>query len=201
MSNTEQFWADTRKREMEAVADKWWERLAHIRNGVIGDGVHVVYEWAQGSLIRAYIGHEAIGPCLQYDVCGRHYTGDTWLSSRPVWYNCYSRGNYGKRCAHGGNWSGHNRDLHPRIMAQHLSTTDEPAKDWTPDGSVQMIEVDCSTGWSLTYTTAAHAWSDRLTPIEIQQANLPITTKQHMALRLTPDVIGCIRDVIEAYQL
>jgi len=47
----------------------------------------------------------------------------------------------------------------------------------------------------------ATAWADRLTPSEVQEAQLPIPTKQHMAARLTPDVMGCIRDVIDAYNL
>lgn len=200
MSN-EQFWAKARKSDMDKVSDKWWERLAHIRDGMIGDGVHVAYEWSQGSLIRAYIGHAAIGPCLQYDVAGRFYTGNTHLPRRPIWYNCYSRGNYGRKYALGGNWSGHCRGLHPRIMAQHRPTTDEPAVRAVPDGSVMMIEIDCSPGWSIGYHSASQAWADRLTPAEIQTANLPVLTKQHMAMHLTSDVIGCIRDVIEAYQL
>lgn len=206
MSSTEQFWADTRKREMEAVADKWWERLAHIRNGVIGDGVHVAYEWAQGSLIRAYIGHEAIGPCLQYDVRNLHYTGDVNLPARAVWYNCYSRGNFGRRYAFGGNWSGHTRWLHPRILAQHVGTVDAHTVDLGKDEDgrpaiVQMTDMDCSPGWAIAYGSASQAWADRLTPAEIQEAHLPIVTKQHLAERLTPNVIGCIHDVIEAYSL
>jgi len=200
MSN-EQFWAEARKADISKVRDKWWERLAHIRNGKIGDGVHVVYEWMGSELIRAYIGHEAIGPCLQYDVSGDFYTGNMRLSRRPIWYNCYSRGNYGRKYAHGGNWSGHCRGLHPRIMSQHLRTMDRPPMDWMPDGSVTMIDLDCSPSWSICYPTAAAAFVDRLTSQELQEADLPIVTKQHMADRLTDDVIGQIKDIIEAYAL
>lgn len=201
MNNAAQFWANARQEDLAKVQDKWWERLAHIRNGVIGDGLHVAYEWSQGSLIRAYIGHEEIGPCLQYDVAARYYTGNTHLPQRSSWYNCYSRGNYGKRYACGGNWSGHVRGMHPRIMSQYLSTMDSAESLFTPDGGVKLIEIDCSPGWAICYATAAIAFSDRLTAQEIQEATLPIPTKQHMAARLTEDVLGRIKDVIEAYDL
>jgi hypothetical protein len=181
--------------------DKWWERLAHIRNGKIGDGVHVAYEWTKGVLIRAYIGHEAIGPCLQYDVSGEAYSGNLRVDMRGHWYNIYSRGNYGCKYACGGNWSSQHKSLHARL-ARYTRTIPEVSIEVAAGGHlVTREEMDGSPYWAIAHKSAAVSFADRLTAQEIEESSLPISTKQHLASKQTDEVMGCIRDIIEAYSL
>lgn len=193
-------WAEIRMHEQRVAHDKWWERLARIRNGVIGDGVHVAYEWAQGSLIRAYIGHQAIGPCLQYDVGGNSYSGNLNVAMRGAWYNLYSRGNYGRKYAFGGNWSSDSKSLHPG-RNRYTRTLPETSVEVHNGQLVTCETMDGSDHWAIAHKSAAIAFADRLTIKEIQEAQLPLITKQHLCVRQTEDVMGCIKDIIEAYAL
>lgn len=179
----------------------WWERLAHIRNGKIGDGVHVAYEWTGGELIRAYIGHEAIGPCLQYDLSGKAYSGNMRVDMRGHWYNIYSRGNYGHKYAAGGIWSSQHKSLHPRLD-RYTRSIPEVSLEVTADGHlVTREEMDGSPYWAIAHKSAAVSFADRLTAQEIQDSSLPVITKKHLMAKQTDKVIGCIRDIIEAYSL
>lgn len=65
-------------------------------------GIYTAWEWRTdpaaeehtGELIRLYIGSKEHGPEAQYNA----YNG--------TWYRLHSKGNFGKRYACGGNWSG-----------------------------------------------------------------------------------------------
>lgn len=189
-------------------------------------------------LVRVYLGSKTNGPMLQWfrpsitpeDGVSEHehdieifgiretlepwylYTGCAQVEFKEgAWTNLYSRGNFGKRYAFGGNWSGHTKNLHPRLMKSPISDKNyqvlkleglEPLI--LPDGikgNMSITSVDCSGSWTIFYTTAKIALEERLERSEIKEASLPEITKQHLLKNETNDVIDCLSDVIEAYKL
>ena len=190
-------------------------KLPQNQNGQIGDDVYASYQCSESELIRIFIGTRYAGPVLQYDANGhgRYNGGNTVDFDGGCWTPVYSRGNYGKRYAFGGNFSGHYRGIHPRIQAK-LETSDktwnkevivagnhliEAPADWKAD--ITITSIDCSVGWSIWYPSARDAFSDRLTPDEIQAAMLPAKTKQHYRDHVTKQTLLAVIDVIEAYKL
>ena len=188
------------------------EKLKHLPNDRIGEDIYTAFEWCNGQLVRIYIGSKTNGPMLQYDAYGfGKYNGIDLDFKNGCWTNCYSRGNFGKKYAFGGNWSGHNKNLHPKLMVSPiidrtndlLITEDEKLIELPTGfkGDITQIEMDCSGGWSIWYSSAKNALANRLTAVEIKQSALPEITKQHLLKNETSNVIDCLKDVIEAYEL
>jgi len=192
-------------------------KFKHLHDDRIGDGVYVAFEWihvnGQNKLSRIYIGSKACGPMLQYDSDGKNkYTGESHNAFKNgCWTNCYSRGNFGKKYACGGNWSGHTNNLHPRLKLspiidkKHEMMLDDgnnviPIPDGIK-GDISVTDMDCSGSWSIWYSTAREAIDARLARIEIFESSLPMITKNHLIKNQTHQVIDAINDVIDAYNL
>jgi hypothetical protein len=189
-------------------------KLKHIPNGQIGDGIFAAYEWRDSKLIRVYIGSKTNGPMLQYASYNGmdQYDGKNKVKfSGGCWTNLYSRGDFGKKYAFGGHWSGHNKNLHPKLMMSDI--VDKKAELLVMDGceiitlprgiagNVGVTEFDCSGSWAIWYQTASLALEARLTIGQIKKSALPEITKQHLLKNETINVLDSLRDVIEAYQL
>lgn len=72
----------------------------------------ISYEWDErGELVRIYIGSIYHGPMLTW-----HRAAST-IDGGSGWTNCYSNGNYGNNCAHGGTWSADSKRVYPTIAA------------------------------------------------------------------------------------
>ncbi|NJO00402.1 MAG: hypothetical protein HC880_00805 [Bacteroidia bacterium] len=206
------------------------------KDGQIGDGVYAAYEWivpdfGPRRLCRVYIGTRAAGPILQYDAprelirtaaedeydlpaSNHHYNGrEHVLYPDGAWTPAYSRGNYRRNYACGGNWNGHNRNLHHNIQRAY-NTPDEtwqqdmvmigsnmvPAPDGiAPDGT--LTSIDCSGSWGIFYKSAADAMRYRLSRAEIATSTLPRITKNHLIKKETDDVIARVMEVVDAYKL
>ncbi len=174
------------------------KKLKHLPDDRIGDGIHTAFEWCDGKLIRLYMGSKINGPMLQF-------------STDKGWTNCYSRGNFGKKYAVGGNWSGHTRNTHPRLNTRPV--VDKKYEMLIDDGGNHLIMpcgikgdigvtvMDCSGGWTIWYNTAKAAMSARLTRSEIADSSLPGVAKQHLLKNETQLVLESLADVIEAYNL
>lgn len=207
--------------------------LGHVPAGMIGDEVHIAYQWVDDNLCRIYLGTRQSGPFLQYDapddfadipayeVMGKslphpslNYDGNAHVKMPDgAWTPIYSRGDFGKRYAFGGHWSGHYRGLHPHIMASYRPTRGKSAPILLTDDNRIMIlpggvdtgltmhEIDCSVGWTIWFPTAREAMQARLTVAQIREAKLPPKSVNHLILTETQDLLDCINDVIEAYNL
>lgn len=214
------------------------KKLEHLPDDRIGDGIYVAYEWATNEngrrLSRIYIGSDTVGPMLQYEPYDNDLYGDA-MTIRTMgvdttvehgtyyngvervyflggaWTNLYSRGNFGKKYAYGGNWSGHTKNLHPRLMTspvkdknKELLVIDGDNYIDLPDGvkgNVSVTDMDCSGSWSIYYGTAREAIANRLKRSEIAESSLPGITKEHLLKNETQAVLDCLNDVIEAYEL
>lgn len=197
-------------------------KLKHLPDDRIGDGIYAAFEWSDGVLVRMYIGSKINGPMLQYDAPRKvekatnveinkstvevnHHTNYNGISEihfkDGCWTNCYSRGNFGKKYAYGGNWSGHTKNLTPRLRElPKMPGIEQPViVDNKMVGTV--TELDCSGSWSIWYPSARAALNARLHKDEIQRSSLPEITKQHLLINETDAVIDCLNDVIEAYDL
>ncbi|MBN2744512.1 MAG: hypothetical protein JXR39_11525 [Marinilabiliaceae bacterium] len=138
---------------------------------------------------------------LQYEVDGTgKYNGREVNFKNGCWTNCYSRGNFGRKYAYGGNWSGHNKNLHPKLMVTPI-VDEETAVIIDGEREGTMIEMDCSGSWSIWYSSAKLALQNRLTTDQIKESSLPDITKQHLLKNETQNVLDCLNDVIEAYEL
>lgn len=214
------------------------KKLEHLPDDRIGDGIYVAYEWTTNEngrrLRRIYIGSRINGPMLQYDACdeykdlartridlmgvstiiedGTYYDGtDRVHFPGGAWTNLYSRGNFGKSYAYGGTWSGHTKNLHPRLKvspiadkSKELLVIDEDNIIDLPGGikgNVTVTDMDCSGSWSIYYGSAREALANRLRRSEITEAILPAQTKSHLLKNETQEVLDCLNDVIEAYKL
>jgi hypothetical protein len=177
-------------------------KLKHLPDDRIGDGIFVAYQWSDNRLIRLFIGSKINGPMLQYDVNGHgKYTGILEVDYKNgCWTNCYSRGNFGKKYAFGGNWSGHNKNLHPKLKLSPIMDEKTPVVI-NGEKSGTLLDMDCSGGWSIWYTSAKQALDARLTIDEIKCSSLPEITKQHLLKNETSNVIESLKDIIEAYEL
>jgi len=207
------------------------KKFKHLSSDQIGDGVYIAYQWTDGKLTRLYIGTKQCGPMLQYDLYdpkdygqgvdvtiadtvtsvlqGTHYDGnDQRYFLAGGWTNLYSRGNYGKNYSHGGNWSGHTKNLinpnwkHKDKKSELLALGDDIIT--LPKGikgNVQQIEMDCSGSWSIFYDSALDALNNRATSEQLTNAVLPIQSKTHLIINQTSEVMDNLRDVIEAYKL
>lgn len=194
------------------------EKLKHLPDDRIGDGIYAAYEWGEKKLIRLYIGSKTNGPMLQYyyDGCGPEsegmYTGKSkTIFKNGCWTNCYSRGNFGKKYAFGGTWAGHNKNLHSRLrLSPIVDETYEMLLDGEGNqvilpegikGEIGVTEMDCSGSWVIWYNSAKEALSARLTRDEVEQSSLPEIFRQHFMKNETGQVIDALNDVIETYEL
>ena len=205
-------------------------KLKHLPDDRIGDGVYIAYQWSDGKLVRLYLGTKQCGPMLQFDLYendmygkgvdvtvaetttsvtyGTHYDGkEHRYFLAGAWTNIYSRGNFGKNYACGGNWSGHTKNLidplwQRKDVSKELLALGEDVIT-LPDGikgNVQQTEMDCSGGWSIFFESARQALEERLTVDKIEASSLPRQTKQHLLKNETENVIDALKDVIEAYK-
>jgi hypothetical protein len=173
----------------------------------IGDELYIAFEWVireneERKLCRIYIGSKTNGPMLQYNADGIDmYTGRMHVRYKNgCWTNCYSRGNFGKKYAFGGNWSGHTKNLHQKLKLSPIINEETPVIiNGEKAGTV--TDMDCSGSWSIWYTTAKAALIARLKKEEIAESSLPDITKQHLLKNETHKVLDCLNDVIEAYEL
>lgn len=174
--------------------------------GQVNTDVYVAYQWRHSGgdrdLCRIFIGTRA-GIALQYDADG----SDKWDGnqhtnfSRGAWTPCYSRGNYGRNYACGGNWSGHTNalcgkrgvDTRTDIMVCGSALVECPsgiARD------IAVTDVDCSISWAIWYRSAADALRARLTRDEIAVSQLPEITRNHILRAETPDYLAQLSEVI-----
>lgn len=181
-------------------------KFKHLPDDRIGDGIYVAFEWVvtdnDRRLCRIYIGSKTVGAMLQYNADGIDmYTGRTHVTYKNgCWTNCYSRGNFGKKYAYGGNWSGHTKNLHPKLKLSPIIDEETPVII-NGESAGTMIDMDCSGSWSIWYTTAKAALMARLKKEEINESSLPEITKKHLLKNETQKVLDCLNDVIEAYEL
>jgi len=188
-------------------------KLKHLPDDRIGDGIYVAYKWCGNRLVRLYIGSKINGPMLQYNANGKSmYNGINDIDYKNgCWTNCYSRGNFGKKYAFGGNWSGHNKNLHPRLKVSpiinqkyEMIIADSGDQIILPEGikgEIGVTEMDCSGSWSIWYTTGESALANRLKKEEIEECDLPEITKYHLLKNETENVLDVLNDVIETYEL
>lgn len=208
------------------------DKLSHLSNDLIGDDVHIAYQWVGGRLSRIYLGTRQSGPTLQYDapsdysdvpnyeMAGKalphpsqHYDGNDHVTMPDgAWTPIYSRGDYGRRYAYGGHWSGHCRSLHRSIASRCRPTvskvseiilTDDGLIEMPPgiDTSLTMTDIDCSKAWAIWYPTAMEAMDARLSRDEIVDASLPVKSRTHLIQTETDIVRDRINDTIIAYNL
>jgi len=188
-------------------------------------------------LVRIYLGSKTNGPMLQWfrpsitpeygqdkeyelNIFGISETIKPWFLydgyssvefKAGAWTNVYSRGNFGKKYAYGGNWSGHTKNLHPRLMESpirdktiELLKVEGVAPMVMPDGvkgNMSVTQLDASGSWSIWYNTAKIALLERIKKAEIIESSLPELTKQHILKNETEEVIDWLSDVIEVYKL
>jgi hypothetical protein len=161
-----------------------------------------------------YIGTKAAGPILQYDADG----SDKWDGanrrdfSRGAWTPIYSRGDYGKRYAFGGHWSGHNNNLLMSVGIDPLHKSEDQSSEVIllggeiavpPPGIARdatITDIDCSGSWAIWYPSASQAIEARLAPEQVQQASLPEKNKVHLGHNETQHVLDMVREVIAAHK-
>jgi len=183
------------------------------RDGIIGDGVHINFAVRDnGDVAWAYIGTVQSGIILQYAAPGNYYNGVEHVDfAGGAWTPVYSRGNFGRNYASGGNWSGHSKALHQRIADgdvqsdEHCEALIVPGADMIclPDGmagDIHITEVDCSMSWAIHYHTARKAMEQRLTALEIAESSLPSMAKKNLT-KETSIVIANVMDVVDTYKL
>jgi hypothetical protein len=185
------------------------------RDGMIGDGVHINFAInAQNDIVWAYIGTVQTGPMLQYAQPGNRYNGFEDVDFiYGAWTPIYSRGNFGRNYACGGNWSGHAKSLYPRI-ADGDTPQDKKFEllaipgaeiivlpDGVTGGDILATEIDCSMGWAIYFPTAKKAMQQRLSVAEISGAALPVITKKHFLKNETKTVLANVMDVVDTYKL
>ncbi len=188
-------------------------KLKHLSDDKIGDGIYTAFEWFEKRLVRLYIGSKINGPMLQYDANGHgKYDGKQEVNFESgCWTNCYSRGNFGRKYAYGGNWSGHNKYLHPKLKLSpiinesiELIIAGNGQALILPDGiagEIKRTNMDCSGGWSIWYMSARAALLARLKGEEINESTLPNITKLHLFKNETQLVLDALNDVTESYKL
>lgn len=188
-------------------------KLKNITDGRIGDGIYIAFEYHNKNLKKVFIGSDTCGPMLQYEAEWHDmYTGLKRVNfDKGCWTNCYSRGNFGKKFAFGGKWSGHTKNLHNRlrvspILDQHHEIMFDADNNQIPlppgiKGDISVLDMDCSGSWSIWYPTALEALNNRLTKHEIEESTLPNISKAHLLKNQTEYVLDALNDVIEAYNL
>ena len=184
-------------------------------DGQIAQDVYISanYDCDTLQLVHFYLGHRYTGPILQYSEDGHcKYNGvDHTDHECGAWTPIYSRGNFGRRYAFGGNWSGHCRSLHPRAGDQtrrdkkvDIILLDDNKFAAMPDGiatDLTMHDIDCSLEWSLWFSTAQRAMEERLTTAEILESSLPDVTKRHLSATQTPECVGAINEIINVFKI
>lgn len=183
-------------------------------NGIIGDGVHISFAVKDdGDIIWAWIGTKQSGPILQYAGSGEFYNGHEKVNYYDgAWSPAYSRGDFRKNYSHGGHWSGHTKNLHPRIadgdIAKHESKellivngADIVHLPQGIKGDITATSFDCSLSWSIYFESAKIAIQQRLTALEIQLSTLPQITKNHLQQTESELVLANVWDVIDTYKL
>ena len=206
------------------------KKFSNLKNDQIGDGVFIAFEWSDKILCRIYIGTKQCGPMLQWfsptKIKEGGYTISTGTENIEIdpnklyngvdyvdfenggWTNLYSRGNFKKKYAYGGNWSGHTHNLiHPLRsrndkknellnLGEEIITLPEGIR-----GDIQHIDMDCSGSWTIFYKSAKEALDNRLPPNKINSTILPMQTKAHLIKNETPEVLDNLSDVIDAYDI
>ena len=182
----------------------------------IGDGVYIAYQWigdpADGNLISLFIGTSAAGPILHYVTDGNNRWDGRQRRNyyNGAWTPLYSYGNYGKRYAYGGNWTGHAMCIHPDIQAYCRQPQDNVSEQLLiagklhplPDGikgDIKLTDIDCSVGWPIWYGKAIDAIDARLTRGQIATAHISSKVKSHLLSHETNDIIYRVRETMEAY--
>lgn len=214
------------------------EKLKHLPDDRISDGIYIAYEWSfagsERNLIRLYIGSKECGPMLQYTApyerlietetkvtimelttevnINTLYNGKEWVHFLSgAWTNLYSRGDFGKKFAFGGHWTNHAKHRHPRIAdgwspnnkTKQLLALDEGI-EVLPEGikgNVGVTEMDLQGGWTIFFSTASEALSNRLTVAEIMESDMSNVTKKHLYRTQTYAVMENLKDVINTYLL
>lgn len=211
------------------------DKFKHLKSDQIGDGIYIAFEWSNKRLSRIYIGSKTNGPMLEQYIPDPNYadtiSGIEFFGQNTIiqgygylyngkesikfpdgaWTNCYSRGNFVKKYAFGGNWSGHVKNKHPRIAdgwkpkdkTSEILTVGKSAIELPKgiQGDSQMTDMDCSGAWSIWFTTAKEALANRLSRLEISESTLPTIFKDHLLKNETDDVLQKLNEVIETYEL
>jgi hypothetical protein len=196
------------------------DKFKQLKDDQIGDGIYIAFDWTdEKHLCRIYLGSKTAGPILQYDYGDLHkYIGegrnrDTGHFPNGAWTPIYSRGDFGKRYAYGGHWSGHCKSLHPDIMAKYDKTKDNVSgvievgdkltilPSGILGGDITCLDLDPSVGWAIWFATAKEAMQERLTRDQIIKSTLPSRTRDHLLKNETFDIIGKVMEVIEVYKL
>ena len=195
----------------EWAANENGRRLSRIYIGSKTVGPMLQYEPYDNDLYGDAVNVEVAGIDTTIEH-GAYYNGvERVYFLGGAWTNLYSRGNFGKSYAYGGTRSGHTKNLHPRLKvspiadkSKELLVIDEDNIIDLPKGikgNVTVTDMDCSGSWSIYYASAREAIANRLKMSEIREATLPAQTKDHLLKNETQEVLDCLNDVIEAYEL
>ena len=164
-------------------ADKQVEKLIHTNrrpDGQLAEGVYVAMACNAdtGELHNLWIGTPETGPMLAYH-------------PDSGWSPIYSRGNYGKNYACGGNWSSHCRNLLKSRLIGIPPKGDKSCEllavgDLMPlppglEGDITMTEIDCTGSHAVWFESASDAIEDMLCAEEILRASLPRKTIAHLS--------------------
>jgi hypothetical protein len=176
-------------------------------DGKIGAGVYVAYQRCGDKLIRMYIGTDTGGPILQYEFNGAGKWDGAKTLDYPTgaWTPLYSHGNFGRNCACGGTWSSHTLHVighaaRPPVDCGDLLALGDNDMIALPrgiKGDVNVQSISCEGGWAIWFATASEALAARLTPPQVQSANLPNRAKE----LLKHENIKAVKEVLEAYKL
>lgn len=142
-------------------------------------GIHTAWEWidspsndySAGTLCRMYIGTASAGPLAMYD------------AGRNQWQALKSRGNYGKRYACGGNWSGAWIEGKPEILKTLEGIMDKATKIKQAGAKLRAAKLRVS---------AAH--TDNAAAAHMRQAAHPIYTGQDIICSGKAAIISSIAD-------
>jgi len=204
-------------------------KLKHLPDDRIGDDIYVAYEWVERELARVYIGSKTNGPMLQYHFIGTRYGDNSYTVKTKMgihainpshfwdgeksqnivagWTNLYSRGDFKRDYAYGGHWSSHTNNLlkvKQKEPKERQLLVDKDVIIPLPSGiqgEVQQLDIDCSGGWTIWFTTAKDALLNRLSKKEIEVSGLPEISKKHLSKNETSDVLQKLMEVIDAYNL
>lgn len=165
-------------------------------DGQIGDGVYVAYQWREGhEIVTMWIGTRQGGPILQWTANGADLWDGAVRREFPggAWTPLYSRGNYGRNYACGGNWASQTlnrlgqasprKDVTTELLVVEHEIVPLPSGLKGVQGDITQIDMDCSKGWSIFYDTAGEAL----------RARLPHTE--------SPETIAAVFEVLAAHGL
>jgi hypothetical protein len=183
------------------------------KDGQISEGVYIAMQYDADSveLVRLFIGTPETGPMLQFD--DRPFDTARGCYSINGWTPIYSRGNFGRNYSHGGNWSGHSRNLTTSRLIGEPPAGDSVSEAVVSDGDViplpkcgikgdiSATSIDCSGSWSVFFETAKEALDDMLTGDEIKTAKLPEQSKKLLSAPAAAQARQRVAEVIKAFDL